>query len=447
MDSQQVVQPVNISADAGIRKESIATRAGHRLGLFVKQYGQPIMCALLVVCVCALFIHIGFSMCHDELDGSLLSAAAAYANSARHTMCKGGNGCGRRCPHISQDDPRIAIGHCADGIEEMYNVVRSGISDERVETGVFVTGLSPADAETANGKVAPIQATCDNVLMNLSTLLSKAKNLDATFANSSNVTSQVVNAKNRAAALHAAAKINNNVFVAGAVYIQSFIKNMHISKISQIDQHRITNYDMLASECTSFTASIAASYALLTPLISNDASSAYAKAVVSLLNDSADSESIVTVMATLMNTAKSARDTVNTMMAKFEMVDDIAQKCVIKDTFSNDLPGKPSSDMVSALISTGDYSSALIKTALEPEIVTNHKKFAKERSAFDSGGGVPAVRDDDNDVVPWVGLFGRPTYRRSDGSSAETSTIALKSIPSDIPDSLMRAKVPKLSLS
>ena len=76
-------------------------------------------------------------------------------------------------------------------------------------------------------------------------------------------------------------------------------------------------------------------------------------------------------------------------------------------------------------------------------------KFAQERNTFDSGGGVPSVRDDDNDLIPWVGIFGRPSYRRSDGTSVESTSdvMQLKSIPSDVPESLMRAKNPRLSLA
>jgi hypothetical protein len=105
---------------------------------------------------------------------------------------------------------------------------------------------------------------------------------------------------------------------------------------------------------------------------------------------------------------------------------------------------------MTALIQEGDYESAIIQTALEPDLVANHKKFAKERSSFESGGGIQSVRDDDNDVVPWVGLFGRPTYRKSNGASVDISTGApndvdvLKSIPSDVPTTLMRKSALRL---
>jgi hypothetical protein len=95
------------------------------------------------------------------------------------------------------------------------------------------------------------------------------------------------------------------------------------------------------------------------------------------------------------------------------------------------------SDKMTSLIEAGDYESAVIKTALEADIVSNHMKFAKDRSSFESGGGIPSVRDDPNDINPWIGIIGKPSYRKSNGTSAEISSEPLKSIPSEFPDSLM----------
>ncbi len=79
----------------------------------------------------------------------------------------------------------------------------------------------------------------------------------------------------------------------------------------------------------------------------------------------------------------------------------------------------------------------------------NHRKFAKERSSFDSGGGVPSVRDDDLDVNPWVGIFGRPSYRKTDGKSAEADNAEypLKPITSVNPDDTQRIHTATFSLT
>ena len=117
------------------------------------------------------------------------------------------------------------------------------------------------------------------------------------------------------------------------------------------------------------------------------------------------------------------------------------------DTFNNDLPGTLEADAMSSMIADGNYNYAIVKTALEPEILTNHAKFAKERSTFESGGGVHSIRDDDNDIISWAGLFGRPTYKKSDGkTSIEVSDEPLRAIPSEVPESMMRTSDPRLML-
>jgi hypothetical protein len=126
-----------------------------------------------------------------------------------------------------------------------------------------------------------------------------------------------------------------------------------------------------------------------------------------------------------------------TMQQIYEVAD-LYKTCKrVRDAFSNDLPGKMDADKVTALIEGNDYETAIIKTALESDIVANHQKFAKERSSFESGGGIQSVRDHDPSIGDWVGLFGRPSYRKSNGTSAEVSSEALKSIPSEYPSQMM----------
>lgn len=102
-------------------------------------------------------------------------------------------------------------------------------------------------------------------------------------------------------------------------------------------------------------------------------------------------------------------------------------------------PGNISVDNANKNIEEGNYNDAIIKMSLEPSILENHKVFAEERNRVDTGAGMYGVRDDPNDVIPWVGLF-RPTYKRSDGTSAEESKISLKAVPSDRPEKQMQER-------
>lgn len=103
-------------------------------------------------------------------------------------------------------------------------------------------------------------------------------------------------------------------------------------------------------------------------------------------------------------------------------------------------PGKVATDIANQQIENNDYNSTIMQLSLEPSIKENHKVFAAERNRIDSGSSILGVRQDPNDVIPWVGLF-RPTYKRSDGTSAEDSQVALKSVPSDDPEKQMQERM------
>ena len=78
------------------------------------------------------------------------------------------------------------------------------------------------------------------------------------------------------------------------------------------------------------------------------------------------------------------------------------------EEFNNDLYN-PSVD-----IDAGDYESTLKNMVLEPTVFEQHKKFGQE--LMHRVGGTSSrnpVRDDNIDVVPWVGLR-RPEYQKID---------------------------------
>lgn len=104
------------------------------------------------------------------------------------------------------------------------------------------------------------------------------------------------------------------------------------------------------------------------------------------------------------------------------------------------VPGNVPTDRANQQIQNNDYISTVVELSLEPSILENHKAFAKERNTIDTGAGLYGIRDDPNDVVPWVGLF-RPTYKKSDGTSAEQSSTPLRSVPSDDPEKQMQERI------
>jgi hypothetical protein len=57
----------------------------------------------------------------------------------------------------------------------------------------------------------------------------------------------------------------------------------------------------------------------------------------------------------------------------------------------------------------GDYSDVVMQMALEPSVLKSHQQFITDTSANTSGASPMSVRDDDNNLVPWVGIR-RPEF-------------------------------------
>jgi len=56
-----------------------------------------------------------------------------------------------------------------------------------------------------------------------------------------------------------------------------------------------------------------------------------------------------------------------------------------------------------------DYNAVAQMMALEPEVFESQETYAEDMGRSTSGASVMSVRDDRQDIVPWVGLR-RPTY-------------------------------------
>jgi hypothetical protein len=467
MDDAPLVGHMNISgAGDPIRYEGTEPQVGPlpepsvplatRLGRGVRCHGFKIIVALLVITFLFLMVALLASFAETEAveadartaeaDVSMLGALTSFANSIKHNGCKGDGGCGKGCPYIRSDDPRVAIGDLADSIERTFTKCGEARNAERTSTSIVVAGLPAASQESAATVITSIQSVCDKAYTNINSLMGKTKTLDSLHSGKDKVDVAVMNGKNCAIAYEAAASLNKHIFITGVLLIEAHLANLRLAAMAN-NTVRADNYDQYAAESAAQLAAMKNIFESVVPKILTDPKTGLSyDAIVANLDSGTDATAIVGAMSRLIQDAQDSLTAVNSMATRFDTIDKALRKCKVKDSFSNNLPGKLSNESISAMISNGDYSSALIQTALEADLVKNHQKFAKERSSFDSGGGIPSVRDDDNDVVPWVGLFGRASYRHTDGTSADTGSTPLRAIPSDNPDSLMRAKVPKISL-
>ncbi len=355
----------------------------------------------------------------------------------KHLGCRGTKGCSSKCPHVSSNDPRVAIAEYGKSIQALYDQSERGKEFFNELLARFFEKLPSTKAKVHYAIVQNAQiALVSTRRAELAKILSKSTGLTK-FANEGKVTPEVMSAFNLMMALEAAASVHfqlASLAMSDAIMTLSYT---HLQELPEHDRVTVKDYQAVFNVCglnkgkvTAFS-TLHGSVPSLDELLVVDTNTSIAK--------------IVELASAYISKFHGMKSDIDFAVKYSEEMVSALEPSVIKDTFSNDLPGRVGTNEVNALITDGDYTSALIKTALEPEIASNHQKFAKERATFDSGGGVPSVRDDDNDLVKWVGIFGRPTYRRSDGTSAEKSSEPLRSIPSDNPEDLMRSSVPRLS--
>lgn len=433
--------------------EQVTYSGGFAFGKFLsdnsktfKKVGLGLLYALILALTIALLWNAYNDMVELESTATMYGATTAYMSMAYHQGCKRRGACCRSCPFINEDDPRMVISNQVDLITELYRETQANVSDDTLMVANAIDNISDsAKAATASTTWQGILANEVNASQSISIILSQLKTLDATFGETSSVNVALIDAKNKATALSAAAAIQKNILIVASLHLHAQIMMQYIMDVSADKQQKILDYDQLvataAMSANTSTSSIANIYA------TSNATSANYTAAYNAMSPAATttSQDIIASMATLISEAQAGDDSIKSAIAKLSNVSRAYHACRnVIDRFSNDLPGKMTNDRMTTLIESNDYESAIIQTALEPDLVSNHKKFAKERSSFESGGGIQSVRDDDNDVVPWVGVFGRPTYRKSNGASIDISTGAsneanvLKSIPSDVPTQLMR---------
>lgn len=404
----------------------------------VTSFAEKHAVALIVILLlCLLVYYVSVVAAAEKKQGNYL---VNLGSAMYHWKCKSRGGCGRVCPYTPSDDPRVVIRTQTKELRELSRMV--DVSAKETESGIpDLVGMF-TDAALKKS----VQDKCNEIFANLkfaqttiSKLVSTASGIDATFSDSAAISSKLINAKNRMDAIHAAAKIMSHYYVASFFALNAYTKDQFILQRSKDDPAQVS--DDLVHESNANFADLQSTY------VTEFVQKVGATTLVDLYKDSNDASTIIDDMVKLMAMSGETLQASTRIQADYEIIASIYSRAA-RAGFTNKLPGQMDLEAMSTLIASNDYDSAVKLTALEPEIASNHAKFAKERASFDSGGGVPSVRDDDNDVIPWVGLFGRPSYRRTDGTSAEAaSSEPLRSIPSNNPSDVMREKSLRISYS
>lgn len=419
--------------------QSLQDDVGYKIGQLIRQKWAlaGLVLLLLIVCWC--------------VYGALVDCErqnASVGSIVKHYGCKRKGGCSTSCPYADPNDPRYAlVGHL-----ETVKMISTLANDAFINVHTYVKDLlskldTATNTQLTNAVSSPSQ-TMDICMKNIFPLITKIEDLVSTYSNQEAPTSEIYDAQNRAAALEAAAVINLRVFSVCSMKIAAILKNHRLANLTDGEKSKVDKFDDEYTKVLLAKTSIDNLYEKVMANISTDDKvvNNYGTATQSIMTKETSRDVVVSIMAHLITLSSNSTADEQLARIQFAIIEDVYARAIEKfEGFNNSLPGLVPSEEMSSLIVNGDYNTALIKTALEPEIVSNHQKFANDRMAFDSGGGVPSVRDDDNDINPWVGLFGRPTYKKTDGTSADISNEPLRSIPSNDPNTLMRENTPRLT--
>jgi len=423
---------------------------GHKLGSFIAHHWCRILVWVALIIATGFLIYLFYitaELQERHVDVSIIEVG-------QHYRCRGTNGCGPNCPFIARDDPRAEIKQHATQVDTILTKMRE--MQKMADTNVReeVSELSKdATIETVNAALDVLREEQKTCILNVSAINIAAQKLAASAASETQISKSIIDTNNRLRALDAVATIQAIAFSALIVQAGSIITMHRLQDINSVDQGKIRDFDVLVYKVRAHVIDIKKIMDdTIIPFVRSGvvAQSPYSANLSNVVDLSSDAGAVVGAMAFFMNTAEEFRTKVVEVVNKHNFIQRTFAKCMqMVEGFSNSLPNKVDSEDITKLIEGGDYDTALIKSALEPEILVNQRKFASERSSFDSGGGVPSVLDHDNDINPWVGIFGRPNYKKSNGESIEEDNklFPLKQIPSNDPDNLMREHTARFSLT
>ncbi len=439
-------QSMNLSINDSPTTDRIMYGKGILAGEWIKNNFSNIIMGIIIFVMIWFLVNIYNDMDKIEDSGSILKNANVYMGAVYHQGCKSKGACCKTCPYITEDDPRLILYKQTQQINTLYDQTKDSIKQDQMMALTATEKITDSSKQsTKSTEWNSIISTQKMASDSIGLILNQLKDLDRQYGEQSSINTELIDAKNRATALGASAVIYKNVFVVSSLHLNSQIMLQYILDVAPEKQQKINGYDqkVISASMAANTSSesISKQYNQISSSING---SIFLDAYNAVSTGTTTSQDIIKHMATLLNMAQSGTDSIEIVVYKLNQINEAYQSCYqIMESFSNDLPGKLPADKMLSLIEANDYESAIIQTALEPDLVPNHRKFAKERQTFESGGGIQSVFDHNNDINPWVGLFGRPTYRRSDGSSVENNdkepayTNVLKSIPSQSPDQYM----------
>jgi hypothetical protein len=436
---------VDSSKPTQVSTRDMAAQAGAAVRKFFSDHGVKLLMAFVFIAVVYVIVMSFSQMAESDAilaNAGMLRSAIVSANSLRHNKCKRRGACGKSCPFISEQDPRVVICKHSDEIALILSECQRSKDElvreiskqkEHVKDGAVLTTLDTlvTQQEDAVRDIKEINA----VIADLDAAAAKWDTLDAI----------AINSKERAVALVAAANAQSYKLSASGLNAIGLAFLDRIKALKDKPQTaKLSRYDSDAGLADTQTSVLTTQQQ---QILTRTSSAEYKNAVTTLLTESVDSGKITEAMAVVLNAHQELVSIMKNVVISFSRVSEYFGSTVgsLEDGFNNKNPGDElSADNQTAMISEGDYNSVMITTSLGKDLVKNHSKFSQQRASFDSGGGVPSLRDDDNDLNPWAGIFGRPSYFKANGESMDKSSEPLRQIPSDIPEDLKRVSAYQL---
>ena len=375
----------------------------------------------------------------EELDNYKISAIEYI-----HSNCTLDDYCTSSwCPIATIDNPitlSIKNSKLANSLLEQalqdVNTMNQQITALPQEMGINSDGLAKLQTSSTSLLAAAQQAAGV-----ISSYTNTITNFTQSIATSS-VSSNSYFVKLQSEALLEAIKVQSTIIKLQLVSLIMNVSNTKISTISPtVTTQATTMVNTLSSNFASQLLSASKAGANSITVITNilgDTTTVPPTAAI------ADANGVINQLVMLQSIFTSAKNSLqNSISIAGQLVDilntysPITNSFSNKEGFNNTMPGSESNQLTNELIADNNYVQSVINTSLEPSILSSHKRYAKELNEIGNGNKLLAVRDDPNDINPWVG-FNRPTYRKSDGSSAEINRQPLKQIPSDNIDDQMQ---------
>jgi hypothetical protein len=410
--------PINDSNKSNFKEYS------YKLGKFIGKWGKKLM-PLIKVLLILVLIYILIKILMDT--DIFLNSRIAEISGLSHTDCSEHNYCSNKCPY-DISNPKIAIKYKVKEINNVIDLIEDAITNEHKYILRYKSNYPKLE-----NSLQTIEDNQNSIYVSILDIKTKIESISNISRGQGDDSVKLYNNQNKIIGLSSAFNIYRDMILTNIIMAHAMVANENIN--DELNNKATTIIDIDKS------ATIAINTYKDIILLSNTILTSSSVNTIAI-NDLVNNVNIIENMVKLADNNTDIHNKLIQLMANFNSINTLNGAIVEsknKDTFNNDMPGVVSNAQAIKLISENNYEKYVRDSALEPSIIDNHKKFAKERSTFNTSVDVLSVRDDTNDLNPWV-AYSRPTFSKSNGADIAVSNVTLTSIPSENPETLQIRK-------